>query len=58
MASSWEDTEATNVFYDTDEIIRRTVETFYSLKLSCDVCVDDEGPSMFVIPEHPEGRRT
>ena len=40
MASSWEDTEATNVFYDTDEIIRRTVETFYSLKLSCDVCVD------------------
>jgi len=53
MASSWEDIEATNVIYDTDKIIRREVETFYSLKIGCDVCVDAEGPSMFVIPGHP-----
>lgn len=51
MASTQEDyPEATNVIYDTDEIIRRAVETFYSLKLGCDVCADAEGPSMFVIP--------
>jgi two-component system, OmpR family, sensor histidine kinase VicK len=53
MASSWEDIEATNVIYNTDKIIRRAVETFYSLKIGCDVCVDAEGPSMFVIPGHP-----
>jgi two-component system sensor histidine kinase VicK len=53
MASSSEDTEATNVIYDTDKIIQRAVDTFYSLKYGCDVCVDAEGPSMFVIPEHP-----
>ncbi|MPZ07487.1 MAG: hypothetical protein GEU26_13915 [Nitrososphaeraceae archaeon] len=54
MASSQEDyPEATNVIYDTDEIIRRAFETFYSLKLGCDVCADAEGPSMFVMPGHP-----
>jgi two-component system, OmpR family, sensor histidine kinase VicK len=53
MASSWEDIEATNVIYNTDKIIRRAVETFYSLKIGCDVCADAEGPSMFVIPGHP-----
>ncbi len=54
MASSWEDyPEATNVIYDSDRIIQRAVDTFYSLKHGCDVCVDAEGPSMFVIPGHP-----
>ncbi|MPZ07925.1 MAG: hypothetical protein GEU26_16175 [Nitrososphaeraceae archaeon] len=54
IASSGEEhPEATNVFYDTDEIIQRAVDTFYSLKHSCDVCADSEGPSMFVIPGHP-----
>jgi hypothetical protein len=53
MASSWKDTEATNVIYDTNKIIQRAVDTFYSLKYGCDVCADAEGPSMFVIPDHP-----
>ena len=53
MASSWEDyPEATNVIYDSDRIIQRAVDTFYSLKHGCDVCVDAEGSSMFVIPGH------
>ena len=38
MASSWEHTEATKVIYDTDKIIRRTVDTYYSLKVGYDVC--------------------
>ncbi|MGH9926919.1 MAG: hypothetical protein ACRD5B_16245, partial [Nitrososphaeraceae archaeon] len=45
--------EATNVLYDTAEIIQRAVDTFHSLRYSCDVCADAEGPSMFVIPGHP-----
>jgi sugar-specific transcriptional regulator TrmB len=54
MAFSREDyPEATNVFYDTEKIIQRAVDTFYSLKHGCDVCADAEGPSMFVIPVHP-----
>jgi hypothetical protein len=54
MASSREDyPEATNEIYDTDKIIQRAVDTFYSLKHGCDVCADAEDPSMFVIPGHP-----
>jgi hypothetical protein len=54
MASSREDyPEATNEIYDTDKIIQRVVDTFYSLKHGCDVCADAEDPSMFVIPGHP-----
>ncbi|MPZ08389.1 MAG: hypothetical protein GEU26_18575 [Nitrososphaeraceae archaeon] len=45
--------ESTNVLYDTAEIIQRDVDTYRSLRHSCDVCADAEGPSMIVIPGHP-----
>ena len=45
--------ENTCVFYNTDEIIQRVLNWHYSLTSSCDVCTDKNGPSMFVMPDHP-----
>jgi sugar-specific transcriptional regulator TrmB len=55
MASSSFDgvPENTCVFYNADEIIQRAVNWWYSLRSTCDVCTDANGPSMFVIPGHP-----
>jgi sugar-specific transcriptional regulator TrmB len=45
--------EKTEVLYEQDEIIQTAVDTWYTLKNTCDVCADSMGPSMFVIPNHP-----
>ena len=45
--------EKTEVLYEQDEIIQTAVDTWYTLKHTCDVCADSIGPSMFVIPNHP-----
>lgn len=45
--------EKTEVLYDQDEIVRRVVERCYALKYSMDGCIDVNGPSMLVIPNHP-----
>jgi two-component system sensor histidine kinase VicK len=45
--------EKTEVLYDQNEIVRRVVERCYALKYSMDGCIDVNGPSMLVIPNHP-----
>jgi hypothetical protein len=39
--------------YNPDEIVRRTVEECDNLKFTMDSCIDVNGPSMLVIPNHP-----
>jgi hypothetical protein len=43
--------EKTEVLYEQDEIIQTAVDTWYTLKHTCDVCADSMGTSMFVIPK-------
>jgi signal transduction histidine kinase len=45
--------EKTEVLYNPDEIVRRTVEQTNNLKFTIDSCIDLNGPSMLVIPNHP-----
>jgi hypothetical protein len=45
--------EKTEVLYDPNEIVRRTVEQSNNLKFTIDSCIDLNGPSMLVIPNHP-----
>ncbi len=45
--------EKTEVLYNPDEIVRRTVEQCNNLKSTMDSCTDLNGPSMLVIPNHP-----
>ncbi|HEY6668053.1 MAG TPA: hypothetical protein VI033_02765 [Candidatus Nitrosopolaris sp.] len=45
--------EKTEVLYDPNEIVRRAVEEYHTLKHTVDVCTDLNGPSIFVIPNHP-----
>jgi two-component system sensor histidine kinase VicK len=45
--------EKTEVLYDPDEIVRRVVERCHTVKYTVDVCTDLNGPSIFVIPNHP-----
>ena len=45
--------ESTEVVYDPNEIVRRVVERCYTVKYSIDGCIDVNGPSIFVIPDHP-----
>ena len=45
--------EKTEVLYNPDEIVRRTVEQCNSFKFTMDTCIDVNGPSMLVIPNHP-----
>ena len=45
--------EKTEVLYNPDEIVRRTVEQCNTLKFTMDSCTDVNGPSMLVIPNHP-----
>jgi hypothetical protein len=46
-------TEKTEVLYNSDEIVRRTVEQCNNFKFTMDSCTDVTGPSMLVIPNHP-----
>lgn len=39
--------------YDPDEIVRKTVDACYAIEHTVDGCVDLNGPSIFVIPNHP-----
>jgi hypothetical protein len=45
--------EKIEVLYNPDEIVRRTVEECDNLKFTMDSCIDVNGPSMLVIPNHP-----
>jgi hypothetical protein len=45
--------ESTEVLYDPNEIVRRVIERCYTVKYSIDGCIDVNGPSIFVIPNHP-----
>jgi two-component system sensor histidine kinase VicK len=45
--------EKTEVLYDPDEIVRKTVDACYAIEHTVDGCVDLNGPSIFVIPNHP-----
>jgi two-component system, OmpR family, sensor histidine kinase VicK len=45
--------EKTEVLYDQNEIVRRVVEQCYAIKFTMDSCTDVNGPSIFVIPNHP-----
>jgi DNA-binding transcriptional MerR regulator len=45
--------EKTEVLYDPSEIVRRTVEVCSSVNHTADTCTDFNGPSIFVIPNHP-----
>ena len=45
--------EKTEVLYDPNEIVRRTVEQCNDLKFTIDSCIDLNGSSMLVIPNHP-----
>ncbi|MBV9176412.1 MAG: hypothetical protein JO297_05190 [Nitrososphaeraceae archaeon] len=45
--------ERTEVLYNQDEIVRRTVEQCNTIKFTMDSCTDVNGPSILVIPNHP-----
>jgi len=45
--------EKTEVIYGDENIIRDTLEVYSVLTNSLDICNDSNGPSMFVIPNHP-----
>jgi hypothetical protein len=45
--------EKTEVIYGDENIIRDTLEVYSVLTNSIDICNDSNGPSMFVIPNHP-----
>ncbi len=45
--------DKTEVLYDPNEIVRRTVEQCNNIKFTIDTCFDVNGPSMLVIPNHP-----
>lgn len=39
--------------YNQDEIVRRVIESCNTIKYEIDSCIDVNGPSMFVIANHP-----
>ncbi len=43
----------TEVIYGADNIINLTLDQWSNIKHYADVCTDYNGPSMFVIPNHP-----
>jgi hypothetical protein len=45
--------ERTEVIYGDDNIIRDTLEVYSVIKRSSDICNDSNGPSMFLVPNHP-----
>jgi sugar-specific transcriptional regulator TrmB len=45
--------ERTEVIYGAENIVERVLEIIPNLKESVDNCVNSNGPSMFVIPDHP-----
>lgn len=45
--------DKTEVLYDPNEIVRRVVESCYTVKYTIFCCVDTNGLSIFVIPNHP-----
>ena len=48
--------EKTEIIYGDENIIRDTLEAYSVLTNSLDICNDSNGPSMFVIPNHPVTR--
>ena len=45
--------EKTEVLYDANEIVRRVVERCYTVRYTMDGCIDTEGISTLLIPNHP-----
>jgi hypothetical protein len=45
--------DRTEVLYNPDEIVKRVVEQYNITKYVMDACIDINGPSMMVIPNHP-----
>jgi two-component system sensor histidine kinase VicK len=45
--------EITEVLYDQEDIVKWTVQIFTDLKYRSDICADENGPSLFLIPDHP-----
>jgi two-component system sensor histidine kinase VicK len=45
--------EKTEVLYDQNEIVQRTLDVHNASKNKLDVCIDSTSPSIFVVPEHP-----
>jgi len=45
--------EKTEVIYGAENIIKHVLDIISILKESVDNCTNSNGPSMFVIPDHP-----
>ena len=45
--------QRTEVLYNGDEIVKRVVEQCNTTEYVVDACIDVNGPSMMVIPNHP-----
>ena len=45
--------EKTEVIYGVENIINATLEQYSNLKRFANICTDSNGPSMFVISDHP-----
>ena len=45
--------EKTEVLYDPDEIVRSVVERCHAVKRNMDGCIDADGISILLIPDHP-----
>lgn len=53
LGSSDTQAEITEVLFDQEDIVRWTVQTFTGIKFRSDICADETGPSLFLIPDHP-----
>lgn len=53
LGSSDAQAEITEVLFDQEDIVRWTVQTFTDIKFRSDICADENGPSLFLIPDHP-----
>jgi two-component system, OmpR family, sensor histidine kinase VicK len=53
LGSSDAQAEITEVLFDQEDIVRWTVQTFTGIKFRSDICADETGPSLFLIPDHP-----
>ena len=42
------DNEKTEILYDSDKIVKRTIDDFYKIKEKFDNCTDSTGPSVFI----------
>ena len=53
LGSSDAEDEITEVLFNQEDIVRWTIQTFTGVKFRSDICADENGPSLFLIPDHP-----